>query len=86
MDVADRELERMIERRSANAESDPDEREDLWKESVRRYEALRRDENAAAWCEYHLGQARRLRANLEALIAGHEEQAERYAEQPKGAA
>ncbi len=43
MDVADRELDRMIERRSCNGEVDPDEREEIWKESVRRYNARRRD-------------------------------------------
>jgi hypothetical protein len=34
-------------------------------------------------CEHHQGQAVRLRTTLEALIADHEEQAEKYL--PKGA-
>jgi hypothetical protein len=34
--------------------------------------------------EYHLGQEERHRANLEALVAYHEEQARKYL--PKGAA
>jgi hypothetical protein len=38
-----------------------------------------------AWCEYHQEQAARHRAVLEALVASHEEQAERYKDQPKGA-
>jgi hypothetical protein len=52
MDVVERELDRMIERRTRNGEHDPDEREELWKESVRRYNARRREENRLAWCDY----------------------------------
>ena len=84
-EAADAELVRMIERRSRKGEVDPDEREELWKESVRAYTARRREEMRAAWCEHHQGQAARLRAALEELIAGHEKQAERYREQPEGA-
>jgi hypothetical protein len=65
MDVADRELERMVERRSRNGETDPDEREELWKESVRAYNA-RREEERSARVEYHRGQAVRLRTVLAA--------------------
>ena len=41
MDIAkgERELDAMIERRSRKGEVDPDEREELWKESVRRHNA-----------------------------------------------
>jgi hypothetical protein len=84
-EAADAELVRMIERRSRKGEVDPDEREELWKESVRAYTARRREEMRVAWCEHHQGQAARLRAVLEELIAGHEKQAERYREQPEGA-
>jgi hypothetical protein len=63
-----------------------DEREELWKASVRAYTARRREQMRAAWCEHHQGQAARLRTALEALIADHEEQAERYRDQPEGAA
>jgi hypothetical protein len=88
MDVAhgekvEKELDAMIERRSRR--KDPDEEHELWKESVRRYTARRREEIRAAWCEHHQGQAERLRATLEALIARHEEQAERYRDQQIGA-
>jgi len=81
MDVAhgekvEKELDAMIERRSR--QKDPDEQEELWKASVRRYNARRHEEMRAAWCEHHQGQAARLRATLEDLIARHEEQAERY--------
>ena len=56
------ELNRLVEKRSSR-EIDPDEREELWKESVRAYTARRREE---------------MRAVLEELIADHEEQAEKY--------
>ena len=82
---AEVELTAFIERRTRKGEADPDEREELWKESVRRYTARRREEMRAAWREYHQGQAARLRTALEALIARHEEQAERYRDQPEGA-
>jgi hypothetical protein len=65
----------MIEHRSRQGEVDPDEREELWQESVRRYKAGRREAMRAAWCEYHLSSAARLRATLEALISHHETEA-----------
>ena len=92
MDVAradgvDAELDRLISKRaSQDRRPDPDEQEELWKASVRAYAARRREEMRAAWCEHHQGQAARLRTALEALIACHEEQAERYRDEPKGAA
>src|SRR5215213_5257326 len=53
--------------------------EEAWKESVRRYEAARdahlRQECAA---KYHTAQAVRHRATLEALVAHHEAEAEKY--------
>jgi hypothetical protein len=52
-----------------------DEREDLLKESVRRYNARRREEMRAAWTSYHEGQAERHRRTLQDLIAHHEMQA-----------
>ena len=88
MDVARRdavevELNRLIEKRSSR-KTDPDEQDDLWKASVAAYNARRREENRLAWCEYHRGQAERHRAILEALIAEHRAQAERYELGPKG--
>ena len=74
-EAADAELVRMIERRSRKGEVDPDEHEELWKESVRAYTARRREEMRAAWREYHQGQAERHRAVLKGLIAHHEEHA-----------
>jgi hypothetical protein len=79
-------LDAMIQRRARKGDVDPDECEELWKARVRRYHARREEELRAAWCEHHQGQAARLRTVLEELIAGHEQQAERYRNQPKGAA
>ena len=81
--MVERELNGMIERRARKGDVDPDEQEELWKASVARHNARRREEMRAAWCEHHQGQAVRLRAVLEELIADHEEQAEKYL--PKGA-
>ena len=75
-ELVERELDTMIERRYR--EKDPDEESELWKESVRRYNARRREELRAAWCEHHQGQAARLRAVLESLIRDHERNAEKY--------
>ena len=85
-EMVEKQLDAMIQRRARKGDGDPDEREEAWKASVRRYNARRREEMRAAWCEHHQGQAARLRTTLEALIASHEEQAGRYRGQPKGAA
>ena len=60
-EAVEAELNSSIEKRSSR-EMDPDEREELWKESVRAYTARRREEMRAEWCEHHQGQAVRLRA------------------------
>jgi hypothetical protein len=73
---AETELDAFIKRRSRR-DSDADEREELWKESVRRYNARRSEEMRVAWCEYHQGQAARHRAVLQFLIARHEAEAEK---------
>jgi hypothetical protein len=87
VDTVDAELNRLISKRaSQDRRPDPDEVEPGYVESVRRFNARRREEIRAAWCEHHQGQAARLRAVLEELVAGHEEQAERYRDQPEGAA
>jgi hypothetical protein len=67
------ELTRLIERRSR--QRDADEKNELWKESVRRYNDRKQQLLRNEWCEYHQGQAARLRAVFEPLIARHEEQA-----------
>jgi len=76
-DAVEAEISRLIEKRASRA-TDPDEREELWKESVRLYNARRRDENRLAWAEYHQAQAERHRAVLEGLISDHEARAEMY--------
>jgi hypothetical protein len=75
---AEKELEAMIVRRARKGDVDPDEQEELWKESVRRYHARREEELRAAWCQHHQEQAARLKAVLEGLISRHEAEAERY--------
>jgi hypothetical protein len=72
-EMVERELDAMIERRSR--QKDPDGEHELWRESVRRYNARRRGEMRAAWCKHHHEQAARLRAVLEALITRHEDEA-----------
>ena len=89
MDVArsemvEKQLDALIQRRARKGDVDSDEQEEIWKASVRRYNARRREEMRAAWCEHHQGQAERLRAVLEELIAHHTEQADRYRDQPEG--
>jgi hypothetical protein len=75
----EKEISRMIEKRSRKGEADPDEREELWKQGVRAYTARREEKLREAWCEHHQGQAARLRATLEALIARHKAEAARLA-------
>jgi hypothetical protein len=62
---AEVELTAFIERRTRKGEADPDEREELWKESVRRYNARRREANRLAWCDYFSRLAWSLRARAE---------------------
>jgi type II secretory ATPase GspE/PulE/Tfp pilus assembly ATPase PilB-like protein len=86
-DAVDLELDRLISKRaSQDSNPDRDENDELWKVSVARHNARRREEMRAAWCEHHQEQAARLRAVLAELINRHEEQAERYRAQPEGAA
>ena len=83
-EMVEKELDTTIERRCLR--KDPDEERELWKASVARHNALRREELRMAWCEYHLNRVASLRATLEALIDHHASQAEKYRDQPKGAA
>jgi hypothetical protein len=80
-DAVDAELDRFISKRaSQDRRPDPDEHEELWKESVRRYTARRREEIRAAWTSYQEGQAERHRRTLQDLIAHHEAQAAKLCE------
>jgi hypothetical protein len=57
MDVAhaemvEKELDAFIERRARKGEADPDELDAGYQESVRRFNARRREENRWAWVRY----------------------------------
>jgi hypothetical protein len=77
-EAADAELMRMIERRSRKGDADPNKLDPGYMESVRRYNARRREELDLERYEYHCGQAVRLRVVLESLIRDHERNAEKY--------
>jgi hypothetical protein len=61
-EMVEKELNAIIERRAR--QKDSDEEHEIWQESVRRYNAKRREENRFAWCDYfsHLAGALRARA------------------------
>jgi hypothetical protein len=83
------ELNRLIERRHdrRTAEERHKPSEELWQESVERYNAERDRQLRTEWAEYHQGQAERHRVVLKGLIAHHEEQAAMLMDvRPKGAA
>jgi hypothetical protein len=80
----EKEIHAMIERRSRKGEVDRDENEELWKESVRRYNTRRREENRLAWQSYFCRLAGSLRARAEEY--DHRAQALMETDQPKGAA
>ena len=66
METVDVELDRLISKRASQDRSpDPDEQEELWKESVRRYNARRREENRLSWQSYFCRLAGSLRARAE---------------------
>ena len=77
-EMVEKQLDALIQRRARKGDVDPDEAEELWKASVRRYYARREEELRAAWCQHHQEQAARLKAVLEGLISRHEAEAERY--------
>src|SRR5918995_2883633 len=76
------ELNRLIERRHDHRTAEERHRpsEELWQESVERYNAERDRQLRTEWTEYHQGQAERHRALLKALIATHEARAEKLME------
>jgi hypothetical protein len=83
-EAVEADLDRLIERRSRKGEVDPEECEELWRQSVRRYNARRREENRLAWCGYFERLAGSLRARAEEY--DHRAQALMETDQPKGAA
>jgi hypothetical protein len=88
-EAVEHELNRLIERRHDHRTAEERHRpsEELWQESVERYNAERDRQLRTEWTEYHRGQAERHKAVLKGLIAHHEEQAAKLMDiQPKGAA
>ncbi len=83
----ERELDGLIVKRHAQRTTEEGHRpsQELWHESVERYNAERERKLRAAWCSYHQEAAARHRRTLEALIARHEEAAAKLqADEPKG--
>ena len=78
-EAVEHEIDAMIRRRHEARVVEEGERpaHEAWMESERRYNARRRAENVAAWCQYHREQAERHRRTLEALVRDHERAAER---------
>ena len=65
-DTIDAEFDRLISKRALqDRRPDPGEQEELWKASVRRYNARSQEENRLAWCDYFSRLARSLRARAE---------------------
>jgi hypothetical protein len=86
-EMAENQFDILIERRSRKGEVDPEEREEGWQESVRRFNEKRRQMARFEWHAFHCGQAARHRATLQALVDHDEGQAAKLMEdQPKGAA
>jgi hypothetical protein len=81
-EAVEADLNRLIERRSR--QKDLEEESKAWQESVRRYNARRREENRLAWCDYF----ERLSACLRARAEEYDQRAQTLMEtdQPKGAA
>jgi hypothetical protein len=79
-EVAESHLDALIAKRhDQRVQTDGERaREELWQESVRRYNARSCEEERLERLHYHEGQARRLGATLEALVAYHRGEAEKY--------
>jgi hypothetical protein len=71
-EMAEKQLDAMIQRRARKGDVAPDEKSELWKESVRRYNARRQEENRLAWCGYF----ERLAACLRARAQEYDQRAE----------
>jgi hypothetical protein len=86
-EAVEHELNRLIEKRHDHRTAEERHRpsEELWQESVERYNAERDRQLRTEWTEYHRGQAARHRAVLKALIATHEARVAKLIElKPKG--
>jgi hypothetical protein len=83
MDVArgekvEKELDKLVTRRSK--EKDVEEQSEAWQESVRRYNARKREENRVAWCEYFS----RLAGSLRMRAEEYDHRAQALLEDPGG--
>ncbi len=78
--AAEREIERFIERQSQKGESDPAERDALWKESMRVYHERRRRQMVAEWFGFYC----RMADNHRALCEHYEARAEALCEADRG--
>src|SRR5215211_7336164 len=79
-EMVEKQLDAMIQRRARKGDVDPDEAEEIWKESVRRYNARRREENRREWCGYF----ERLAACLRARAEEYDHRAQMMEDEPKG--
>lgn len=81
-DAAEAQLERFISQRQERRVASEGERreEEMWRESVARYNERERRQIRAEWRDYHESQAERHRRTLAALISHHEGEAEKLLE------
>jgi hypothetical protein len=86
-EAAEAQINAFIERRSRNGETDPDEQEELWRESVARFNEREQQQIRAQWYGWHMDQAERHRRTLEALVSHHHGEAKKLLEdnEAKGA-
>ena len=82
-EAIERELQAFIEKR-ARKEPNIDAQEELWKASVRRYNAAKEAERRALWADYHVGQASRLKRVMTNLVAFHEDKARALSSETNG--
>jgi hypothetical protein len=89
LEAAEAQLERFITQRHEKRVASEGERqaEEMWMESVSRYQERERRQIRAEWRDYHESQAERHRRTLEALISHHEGEAQKLLEdnEAKGA-
>jgi hypothetical protein len=73
-------LDALIDKRAKQRDAES-EREEMYAESVRRYQDLRRERNRAAWHEFHVSQAERIERTAAELAASHRAKAEALSEE-----
>ena len=82
LEAAEAQLERFISQRHEKRVQSEGERqaEEMWMESVARFNERERRQIRAEWYGWHCDQAQRHRRTLESLIAHHEGEAEKLLE------